>query len=399
MDEWTRRDLLGGTGAVAVAALAGCSTDLLGGSGDQPEPFRRWAVAPSNVEGGDRVYATLAVKPRELTAVDSPWTNDMASTLPNAGALEGALTVGDLDHFQRVGPTVVLAGGFDAGDVLNEIDAGADGTDRVEGYRTGRFGANGYLAAKNDRAVVGSNREDVAAVVGAYEGSTERLADASEPGGTLLDHLGTGTVAAARIHEPGERGFAGALAEGFAVAVGEEETTATGAVVFESGAGDREGVVEWATEPSTIDAEAIETSTPGDAVVVTATVPTADLSELWMDYPQPAGQTSPETTPQVRFQFEYEPTGSGQGRLTITHTSGDAVDAGNLFVRGSGFADVPDVDQTEPGPWQGGTNEGQVMAGNRVTVGVTSAYDVTVVWESEDAAGSAPLAADEGPDA
>jgi hypothetical protein len=45
-------------------------------------------------------------------------------------------------------------------------------------------------------------------------------------------------------------------------------------------------------------------------------------------------------------------------------------------VRGEGFADVADADQTEPGPWQGTIDEreGSVGSGDAVTVGVTGDY-------------------------
>ena len=106
--------------------------------------------------------------------------------------------------------------------------------------------------------------------------------------------------------------------------------------------------------------------------------------------------TSPRP-PAISFQFDYEETGDGRGQLTIVHEGGDSVGAKNLRIVGDRFADVEGVEMTSPGPWQGGTSDGEVLAGNRVTVGVQSDCEIRVVWEGGDQ--SAVLAEYHGPDA
>ena len=57
--------------------------------------------------------------------------------------------------------------------------------------------------------------------------------------------------------------------------------------------------------------------------------------------------------------------------------------------------------QTGPGQWQRSANgdEDGVVAGDAVTVGVTSDYEIEVVRESSDGDSSETLAVDDGPDA
>jgi hypothetical protein len=112
------------------------------------------------------------------------------------------------------------------------------------------------------------------------------------------------------------------------------------------------------------------------------------------------GETGTEA-PSVAFQTEYEESqseGAATGVLTITHTSGDTLDASNVSIRGSGIVAVdgaaPDV--TSPNTrWATATGVEEIAAGNAITVGVEADYEVFVVWESGDS--STTLAASSGP--
>lgn len=96
------------------------------------------------------------------------------------------------------------------------------------------------------------------------------------------------------------------------------------------------------------------------------------------------------SAPAVEWEFDYRPTGDGRGVLTITHRGGDVVDADDLLVRGSGFADVPGANQTAPGPWQGSVLEsgrGVVAAGDSVAIGVESDCHLRLVYDDLVAVG------------
>jgi hypothetical protein len=87
--------------------------------------------------------------------------------------------------------------------------------------------------------------------------------------------------------------------------------------------------------------------------------------------------------PEVSFTSTYE-AHDDAGVLTVTHDSGDDVQATKLLVRGSGFAHVGTADQTERGIWQGESSEmGLVTEGHSVTVGARPDYDMSVVYMTD----------------
>jgi|GEM_PF-1167728 len=154
--------------------------------------------------------------------------------------------------------------------------------------------------------------------------------------------------------------------------------------------------------------EATEFSSSGTTTSVTHTRPASDfaavLTPLLLAFAMPQGSsefgsemdTEPRA-PIVSLGFEYE---TDEQVLTITHESGETVSADELWLRGDGFVPVDGVDQTGPGPWQGSHDEdGSVRAGDSVTVGAASDYDVRVVWESASGGQSATLSQDLGPNA
>lgn len=86
------------------------------------------------------------------------------------------------------------------------------------------------------------------------------------------------------------------------------------------------------------------------------------------------------------FTHSYEAVDDERGRLTITHDRGDSISPDRLALRGSGFADVPDVDHTDPGAWNGDAStpssdgDAYVLAGDSVTVGVERDCSIRLVY-------------------
>lgn len=102
-----------------------------------------------------------------------------------------------------------------------------------------------------------------------------------------------------------------------------------------------------------------------------------------LDVPTPGLPGSDAHVEQLRyadamgeFRYDYRPTGDGRGVLTITFRRGLGSD--RLVVHGYGFAAVPGVDQTGPGPWRGERNAttGAVEPGDSVAVGVAAGCEI-----------------------
>lgn len=90
--------------------------------------------------------------------------------------------------------------------------------------------------------------------------------------------------------------------------------------------------------------------------------------------------------PATNFEFSTERTDDGM-LLVATHAGGDPVAADRLHVTGSGFADVPAADQTEPGVWRGDASgdaprgDGRaVVEGDSVALGVTDDCEVRLTY-------------------
>lgn len=105
---------------------------------------------------------------------------------------------------------------------------------------------------------------------------------------------------------------------------------------------------------------------------------------------EPLVESEGFSAPAVEWAFDYEAVGDGRGVLTITHRGGDVVDADDLLLRGSGFADVPGANQTASGPWQGSVREsgsGVVAAHDSVAVGVEADCRLRLVYDGLVAVG------------
>ena len=99
---------------------------------------------------------------------------------------------------------------------------------------------------------------------------------------------------------------------------------------------------------------------------------------------------SVQTTPQAKFNFDYNDTGS---ELTITHDGGDAIASDNLEMVGNGSTTN----------WTAAVGAGSsydVSAGNSTTiVSVTSDDTIRVVWQDPNTDKSATVGKWTGPDA
>ena len=108
-----------------------------------------------------------------------------------------------------------------------------------------------------------------------------------------------------------------------------------------------------------------------------------------------SGGRQENQAPNTNFRLDYQ---ADEGTVTITHTSGDTVQAQNLFVRGQ------NIESGHTGAWheiEGSEYEpaDELSAGDVVDIQVEDGtYVINVVWESPEGDESVVLAVDEGPD-
>jgi len=117
------------------------------------------------------------------------------------------------------------------------------------------------------------------------------------------------------------------------------------------------------------------------------------------------GESVSETAPQANFATDYNsestdsswssPSDTGDGALTITHTSGDTVKAENLFVTG-GVNDRLAWDNADVAGYTAGS---EIDAGDSVDYQVNSDNTVRVLWSDGSGGSSAELKKWTGPDA
>ncbi|ELZ25815.1 hypothetical protein C475_10159 [Halosimplex carlsbadense 2-9-1] len=149
------------------------------------------------------------------------------------------------------------------------------------------------------------------------------------------------------------------------------------------------------------------------------------------------GNQAQQGAPTATIGFDYEQidenSGSGQsnwGVLSVSHDGGDSVSSQELYVRGSGFNasgqnsggtfeyDPPttsyselenyvadngggQIDHVDTGLWNGTTSgdDSNVVSGDRANVYVSSDYEISVVYQSQEGDTSSTLNEQEGPDA
>ncbi|EMA20923.1 type IV pilin [Haloarcula amylolytica] len=126
------------------------------------------------------------------------------------------------------------------------------------------------------------------------------------------------------------------------------------------------------------------------------------------------GDQAQQATPQASFSWEYDELGDlsggdAAGVISVTHDGGDSIEAQEMYVRGSGFADSSDglyssstinIGSTTDNSWDekfGSSSE--VTAGQSINVAAKSTYELRVVYEPVEGDTSATLAQDTGPDA
>lgn len=91
-----------------------------------------------------------------------------------------------------------------------------------------------------------------------------------------------------------------------------------------------------------------------------------------------------DTAPQASFGFDFN-TGSGNDNVTITHQSGDTIDAERLNVTGVNSSAIE---------WTTAGTGGPVSAGSSATFNSSGSFasdTIRVVWESETGENSATL--------
>ena len=398
------------------------ATPTAAAPGDRPATdiagFTEWMPAPSAIEfTGETGYAFLGLASAQLVELGDALGDGAVEALTRETAVPGIDTLADATLLLQFARSAQLfEADFDRATAESDFEElGFSEADTYRGYTL--FTAGGTTAGSSTRAaavgdeaivLVGrySSEEEVdkrpatEAILDAKTGNAERYTDAVPDCARLVDALGNAHVLAGRTHETGAT-FDGATGEGVSTHVADPDSRVRASAIFAEAA-DEAALADWASDAESFHGQEPTTSVDGRVVTAAALVPSGDISEFPSEYPGPPMEGDPgSTAPQISFEFEYEATGDGEGLLTVTHYGGDTVQADQLFLRGSGFAGVDGADQTSAGQWQGtvGGDDGGVVAGDSVDVGVTADYEVGVVWESGDGASSATLAQDEGPDA
>lgn len=398
----TRRHLLGLVGGLAVGGLAGCSgsestptdsetaTSVTVDAGEEAgvPDWTRWAPSRDTL-GIDGGYTVLSLAPVDLGS----YSDTVAATLDEDTGIDGVGRVGAQRRALAVGTGITgFVGDHDTDRVRSSLtDRGLTRQRTVEGldiYAAGREGPENAVAvgpaAVFRAGTVGTRLGvDAVAALAAVARETDRFPASGSPAGTALDAVAPGEVVAVRASTPAVATVDGADAEGFSLRFGREETTVTAAFV---GDGVTAGAVRsWADGSHNFESASPTLDTSGTTVTASATVPTGDVISLAPDW----RTQSVSAPPQVQWSAHHDREGNV---LEITHEGGDTVDPGQLYVRGSGFADVEGADQTAPGPWQGPVRtDSGVAAGDTVTVGVTDDYDIRLVYEFPDSDRSAVL--------
>jgi len=447
----TRRSALkrGGATIAALSTLSGCLGGVIGGGtpteaaddgdGDDggggsestptgtptatPVPSRpetpvstlaRWMPDPALLDQTeDSGYALLGMAPRALGEFEGALGEGALQQFQGRYPIPGVGTFGEQRALFRFARSVsVLLGDFDRTAVEDGLrQYGFEAGDAYRGFRL--FGTTDpRAAAVRDGMLVtagsvssgdtADKRPVVEAVVDARTGNADRYVDAVPDCRSLLESIGSAHVLQGRTHGTGKT-FENGLGEGMGYHVGSDRTRVRAAALFAEGKTDRTAMADWTGNTDAFLGGEPSVRTDGRAVAATATVPTGDVTEFPGAFPGPeierdSGAGGPPT---VSFGFAYVGSGDGVGVLTVTHEGGDSVPREAIQIRGSGFAAVEGVDQTEPGVWQGSADsDGESLtAGSAVEVGVASDYEISVVWRPPERDQSATLATHDGPDA
>ena len=302
-----RRTLLRTGLAGSIAALAGCSNPLAGGS--DGATFADWLYEPGTVADTDH-YLSLRYEPAGIADRAGEFDGDVYDALRAFGS-DARETVGfrfaGTDAQLVFGKNSILTADFEA----SEVDSTLKDDEFVAGGSYGDF--DQYLGPDENTAVgVGSEAVVVArssgifgggvqaanilqAIIDAHNGDRERYTDASPAFETLTDALGDGALQSARTHpetdetdtEDGE--FAGEVARGIDSRLTDEGIETTFALVFtEESAVDTVAVEDWVAanrnDGTFANFESVEVSTDGRTALVVGTEPTAEYDFYLRDF-------------------------------------------------------------------------------------------------------------------
>ncbi|MDS0260030.1 type IV pilin N-terminal domain-containing protein [Haloarcula sp. S1CR25-12] len=410
-----RRNVLRVVGGVLAGSLAGClgsesestptnepsetpgSTDGLQRSGI-PE-WTSWAPSPAAL-GLDGGYEVVSFEPAEVASYSEILPSSATNLSTTDLGIDGLGPITD----QRRG--ILLSDGIAALFGPHETDNvrayltdwGLERQRTVNGVEIYAFESQDLQDAfgvASDVFIRAGTRSklgvDTVEAVAAMARDDERLPAAVPDIGTVLALVAPGESVAVRSNTPDIASVDGASAEGYSWRLGTDRTTVSAAFVGDAVGAD--AVRSWASESERFDSASVAAPADGSAVTATASVQTGDVGSLDPNW----ATESTEPAPQVQWRATYD---ADAGHVTIEHRGGDNIDASDLYVRGSGFADAGGADQTAAGPWQGETSDNDgIGAGNTVAVGVTSSYDIRLVYEFPDSDRTATLFSDRGPDA
>jgi hypothetical protein len=403
----SRRSLLRRTGGLAATGLAGClgtesePSETATGTATRTDTgtvqrsavpkWTKWTPSPDAL--GLDGYAALSFEPSGISTYSDTLPAAVTEGLDEEAGISGLGTLADQERVLLIANAVFgFVGDHDTDRLRTSFEDRGLARQRTVG------GLDIYAFDRDDRQeAIGVGSGVFFSAVTGYSDVTvdpvDALAAAARDGNrlpaavpdvkTALALTAPGESLAVRAPGDDRALVDGAQAEGFSLRLGDDQSTVTAAFVgdeVESGA-----VQSWADESSSFASASPAVTTDGSAVVATGAVPTGEVAGLEPDW---TTESSPDV-PQVQWRATYD---GAAGLLTIQHRGGDTIDASDLYVRGSGFADASGADQTSPGPWQGETSDdGGIVAGSSVTVGVTSAYEVRLAYEFPDSDDSVTL--------
>lgn len=395
----SRRALLRLASGLTVTGLAGClgtdspSNGTETGTATPTDTVQRstvpewtaWTPSPEAL-GLDDGYAALSFEPTSISAYSETLPATVTDGFDEATGINGLGTLADQERVLLIANAVFgFVGDHDTDRLRTDLEDRGLARQRTVGGldiyafdREDRQNAFGVGSGVFFRA--GTRLTDVTVgpvdALAAAAREDDRLPAAVPDAGTALELTAPGEAAAVRTNGSGLATVDGARAEGFSLRLGTDRTTVTTAFVGD--AVEPSVVRSWAEQSSNFASASPTVTTDGGAVVATGTVPTDEVTALEPDWTT----ESTAESPQVQWRATYD---AADDRLTIQHRGGDTVDPSALYVRGSGFTDASGVDQTSPGRWQGETSDdGGVAAGDAVTVGVTSSYEIRLVYEFPD---------------
>jgi len=108
------------------------------------------------------------------------------------------------------------------------------------------------------------------------------------------------------------------------------------------------------------------------------------------------GEQVSDSAPQASFNFDFDEGGSagdfsspsGEGALTVTHSSGASLNADQLFISGS-------TPKGEKVAWGGSSSpyaaDSEISSGDTATIQVDKGDSIKVTWQNEQGTDSATL--------